>query len=183
MGIVRFCLAVAGMIAGVAIASPAIAISFEVIDTTFSVAMDERHRRPIAPLDPSGYCETAANAASPIPILDSRLHRDIYFWTRIKADQSANLIYKWYQNDSPVRQYQTEYTWYDRILILVRELEIDAGWQEVARIVLRIAPSPNWRTWSRKEIDPNIHVGDWKVEISTSVEPNNILCLARFRVE
>ncbi len=78
---------------------------------------------------------------------------------------------------------RTEYSWIDKVLKTIDEINIGLGWKKVASVDLKVKPSSGFRVWSKKQIDPIVHTGNWKVVISTASNPNTKLCIAKFVVK
>lgn len=154
-------------------------VAAEVTVNDVAFAVEVQDREPMGHLTPQASCENGQpaqtaettqttemaqngqNGQSPhsaIPVFDSSTGDRVYFWTKVQSSMSGLLHHTWYQN-------------------------AEQGWTEAANVSLNIGESSSYRTWSSKTIDPSMHRGEWKVEVSTDEQPGNVLCTARFRVE
>jgi hypothetical protein len=98
----------------------------------------------------------------------------VYLFTRIKSEAKVDTFHVWYHEGRVQEQDIAEGDLAERIrtvvLELVRraeELSLKVPKLENASfaIKLRAKPSPSYRTWSAKSIDPSRHVGKWAVKI------------------
>jgi len=116
-------------------------------------ARDVVNREPVDPFQPGAYCGQDARPSGSIPVIDSREEKKVYLWNRLKSSGEDVLRHRWYKDDV-----------------------------EQASVELDLGESPGWRTWSSKNIDPNFHIGNWKVVVTTASDPSNIVCVAHFVV-
>jgi len=117
-------------------------------------ARDVENMEPIAPFQPGTYCGEQAQTSGSIPVINSQDEQKVYLWNRIKSNAADVLHHRWYKDGV-----------------------------EVALVELDLGESPGYRTWSSKNIDPNFHIGNWRVEVTTASNPNNVLCIAHFVVK
>jgi len=117
-------------------------------------ARDVMNREPVGPFEPGAYCGSQSDPTSPVPVINARDERKVYLWNRIKSSAADVLRHRWIKDGV-----------------------------EVAVVELELGPSSGYRTWSSKNIDPNFHIGRWKVEVSTASNPGHILCVAHFIVK
>ncbi len=130
----------------------------EVMVEDVSLSEDVQNREPVGKVSPGVACENGGNGHAAVPVVDTSMTTRVYFWNRVKTDGTGTLRHTWYMNQ-------------------------DQGWRETAEIDLNYSPSPGYRTWSSKQLDPSMHTGEWKVEITTIDDPEKVLCSARFKVE
>ena len=131
--------------------------SAEVTVDSVAFAEEVEDREPINALSPSATCEGGQAAGSKVPVFDSASGDTIYFWSKVQAGSSGVLRHTWYMNK-------------------------DNAWTKTADIELNFVESHSFRTWSSKTIVPSLHIGNWKVEVSTGDDPDTVLCSAKFRV-
>ena len=153
----------------------------QIVDIVFCTGVE--HRQPIGIFNPPGHCERLDSAQLAIPVIDSKMYRTVYLWTRVKAEEVQVMRHTWYKDGIEFKQTRTEYSWIDKVLKFVGDIKIGLGWKKVASIDLTIKASSSYRTWSKKEIDPIVHKGDWKVVITPASDPSNILCVAKFKIK
>lgn len=122
--------------------------------TDVMFARDVVNMEPIAPFEPGTYCEKNSKPSGPIPVIDSQDERIVFLWTRIKSPGDGLVHHTWYKEG-------------------VQQAVVDLSLRE----------SPGFRTWSSKNIDPNFHLGRWKVVVSADGDPNDVLCVAHFIVQ
>jgi hypothetical protein len=89
----------------------------------------------------------------------------------------------WFKDEIEFRTSRTEYSWIDQTLKFFDDIKIGLEWHKIASVDLKVGPSSSFRTWSKKEIDPIVHKGEWKVEIAPTTNPDKVLCTARFRIK
>ena len=129
---------------------------FEILDV--ALAESVQNREPVNAFSPPAYCEKDKNGQPAIPTVNSAQVQQIYFWTRIASTEPDMVRYTWH--------HQTE-----------------TGWENMAEVDLRITPSAGYRLWSSKNILPSHHRGQWMIVVSPSSDPNQVLCIARFKIE
>ncbi len=117
-------------------------------------ARDVVNREPIDPFQPGAYCGPESAPSGSIPVIDSQQENKVYLWNRVKSQGEYVIRHRWLKDGV-----------------------------EVAMVELDVAESPGWRTWSSKNIDPNFHIGSWKVEVTTASNPSNVICIAHFIVK
>ncbi len=117
-------------------------------------ARDVANREPVDPFQPGAYCGSGTTPSGSIPVINSQQENRVYLWNRVKSQGEDVLRHRWLKDG-----------------------------MEVAMVELDLAQSPGWRTWSSKNIDPNFHLGSWKVEVTTASNPSNVICIAHFIVE
>ncbi|MGH7256687.1 MAG: DUF2914 domain-containing protein, partial [Nitrospirales bacterium] len=123
-----------------------------------ALATTIENREPASPLAPAAFCEKDNAGGDSLPVLHTDTLSTVYFWTRVQATEPGLLRHTWMQKG-------------------------EAGWEQMAQISLNIAASSGYRTWSSKQIDPSLHRGEWMVQVTSDANPDQVLCLARFRVE
>lgn len=153
----------------------------QIIDVVLCAGVE--HRQPIHKFDPPGYCERLDSDQFAIPVIDSKMYRTVYLWTRVKAEEVQVMRHTWYKDGIEFKATRTEYSWIDKVLKFLGDIKIGLGWKNVASVDLKIETSSSYRTWSKKEIDPIVHKGDWKVEITPASDPYNILCVVKFKIK
>ncbi len=116
-------------------------------------ARDVEDREPVAPFEPGAHCGEPTEPSGSIPVINSLEDRKVFLWNRIKSSAQDVLRHRWYKDGV-----------------------------EVAMVELDLGESSGYRTWSSKNIDPNFHIGNWRVEVSTASNPNSVLCVAHFVV-
>ncbi len=117
-------------------------------------ARDVVNREPVDPFQPGAYCGSGTAPSGSIPVIDSQQENKVYLWNRVKSQGEDVLRHTWYKDG-----------------------------MEVAMVELDVAESPGWRTWSSKNIDPNFHIGSWKVEVTVASNPSDVICVAQFIVK
>jgi len=117
-------------------------------------ARDVVNREPVDPFQPGAYCGLGTAPSGSIPVIDSQQENRVYLWNRVKSQGDYVLRHRWYKDGV-----------------------------EVAMVELEVAESPGWRTWSSKNIDPNFHIGSWKVEVTAASNPSDVICVAHFIVK
>ena len=137
--------------------SPGVSMAADVMVNEVVLAEDVQDREPVASLTPEASCKNGQNAGSKVPTFDSSTGDSVYFWNKIQTGSSGVLRHTWYKKG-------------------------DDGWTQSAEVDLRFVESSGYRTWSSKRIVPSLHMGDWKIEVSTAEDPDQILCTARFHV-
>lgn len=130
----------------------------EVTVEDVSLSEDVQNREPVGKTSPAAACENGGNGHHVVPVIDTSMTTRVYFWNRLKTDGAGTLRHTWYMNR-------------------------DQDWREAAEIDLGYSPSPGYRTWSSKQLDPSMHTGEWKVEVTITEEPGRVLCSARFKVQ
>ncbi len=151
-----------------------------IIDMAFST--DIHQREPIGVFNPPGFCANAGGEPVSIPIIDSNIHRHVYLWNKVNSSDSFVLLHTWYKDGIQFQAKRTYTSLVDKVVQLIENIKVGLGWKKIADVELNVKPSPGFRTWSSKEIDPVVHRGLWKVHVSTTTDPNNIICIARFRI-
>jgi hypothetical protein len=116
-------------------------------------APDVIEMNPVNPFEPGVTCENGAEPSGPMPVIDSQEVSRIFLWTRIKSSEDGVLRHSWYKDGV-----------------------------EMAVVDLELRESPEFRTWSSKNIDPNFHTGNWKVVVTAASDPSDIICTAHFLV-
>jgi hypothetical protein len=117
-------------------------------------ARDVVNREPVDPFEHGAYCEMKAEPTGPIPVIDSRAERAVFFWSLFTDSAEGILRHSWYK---------------DGIELYMVNLEIGrSGW---------------WRSWSWMNIVPNDYAGKWKVVVSTVGEASEVICVAHFLVK
>lgn len=117
-------------------------------------ARDVVNREPVEPFQPGAHCGSANAPSGSIPLIDSQQENRVYLWNRVKSQGDDTLLHRWFKDG-----------------------------MEVAMVELEVAQSPAWRTWSSKNIDPNFHIGSWKVEVTAVSNPSHVICVAHFIVK
>ena len=135
--------------------SPVLA-EFEVLDVALAVSVKDRE--PTDRFSPSAYCEKDKNGQPAIPVIDSSIVQQVYFWTRVASTVQGTVRHTWHQ-------------------------QMDTGWEMIADVDLSIFPSSGYRMWSSKKIDSAYHLGEWMIVVSSSSDPAQVLCITRFTVQ
>lgn len=76
---------------------------------------------------------------------------------------------------------RTQYSWQDRILHFIENIEIGLGFKEISIVTLKIERSNDWRTWSEKNIGSQIYVGNWRIDV-VPTDSEKIICSVYFKV-
>lgn len=116
------------------------------------------NRNPTGIFSPSAYCEKDKNGQAAIPIVQSSQTSKVFFWTKVIAAAKGTLRHSWHH-------------------------QFEGTWKKVSEVNLSIRPSSGYRMWSLKSIKPQIHTGEWMIVVAPSNTPEEILCIARFKVE
>ncbi len=117
-------------------------------------ARDVVNREPVKPFQPGVYCGSGSAPSGSISVIDSQQENRVYLWNRVKSQGEDVIRHRWYKDGV-----------------------------EVAVVELDVAESPGWRTWSSKNIDPNFHIGSWRVEATAASKPSDLICVAHFIVK
>ena len=152
----------------------------EIIDIAFSTNIHQRN--PTGVFNPPGCCTNAGDQPASFPVVDSGIHRRVYLWNKINASDSFVLLHTWYKDGIRYQVKRTYTPWIDKAIQFIEKIKIGLGWKKIADVELNVKASKGWRTWSSKEIDPFVHKGLWKVHVSTTTDPNNIICVAYFKI-
>ncbi len=115
-------------------------------------------RQPVRPFTPPAHCEKDQNGQDSVPVIDVSVTEKVYFWTRIASTSRGKIRHTWHQ-------------------------EIKGHWQQLSYVDLQVRPSASFRTWSKKTIFPQRHVGNWMIVVAPSNDPDHILCISRFIVK
>ncbi len=116
------------------------------------------NKNPEGIFTPPAYCEKDKNGQASIPVIQASQASEVFLWVKVEANVTGKLRHSWH--------FQTEGTW-----------------TKVSEVNLSVRPSPGYRTWSKKRLRPEGHIGDWMVVISPSEEPERVLCITRFSVK
>jgi len=114
-------------------------------------------REPALPSNPSAHCEKDKNHDSALP----RIHtsdQQVVFWNRVAATDSTVIRHSWLRMS-------------------------DEGWKPMAQVDLQIQKSSAFRIWSKKDLRPTFHRGEWMIVVSMAHDPKEVLCISRFIVE
>lgn len=154
----------------------------KVIDVAFATYI--QNRKPVNIFSPPGHCANNTDEESlSVPVIDSKMYRRVYFWNKISSSSPLiTLLHTWHKDGVAFQIKRTKYSSIDKIMSYIERIKVGIGWKKVASVELTVKNSPRWRTWSQKEIDPIVHVGKWKVVVSTAGTPNDILCEAHFEI-
>lgn len=147
---------IGSMLIALVAASPRPAVA-EVTIEGATLAQDVQNREPVGALTAASACESGANGGADVPVLEASASPRIFFWNRLQTDSAGTLRHTWYINR-------------------------DQGWRETAEVDLSYVASGGYRTWSSKQLDPSLHAGEWKVEVTGAEEPERVLCTIHFRV-
>lgn len=153
----------------------------QIIDIALATNIDGR--QPLGIFSPPGTCRNIDNPPTNIPVIDSRIHRKVFVWTKVKSSDSFVLRHAYYKDGIEFKTQRTLTPHIDKVMQIIDEIKVGLGWKNIANVELKIDESSGWRTWSSKEIDPIIHEGNWRVEITPTNDDENILCVVHFKVE
>ena len=153
----------------------------QIIDV--ALCQEIKSRQPNNFFSTPGYCKNEQNSTQAIPIIDSKIHKRIYFWNRVSSSHTTTLLHTWYKDGLKMKAKRTETHWIDKALHIIEDIKVGLGLKKMATVELRIKPSGGFRTWSSKEIDPYVHVGKWEVRVSTTTDPANVLCSSEFEIK
>lgn len=117
-----------------------------------------QNRQPVSPFTPPAHCEKDQNGQGSVPVINVSVTGKVYFWTRITSTSWGKIRHTWHQ-------------------------EIKGHWQKRSYVDLQVRPSGSFRTWSKKTIVPQRHVGNWMIVVAPSNDPDHILCISRFIVK
>ena len=123
-----------------------------------TLARNIENRNPIQPHLPMVSCEKHRNHDAHLPIINAATDYKIVFWNRIMANSPSTLHHTWHKKTSD-------------------------GWENIARVPLKIRKSSSFRTWSTKTILPRLHIGEWMIVVSVDNDPQDVLCIVRFIVK
>ena len=138
-------------------------VSFVLAEPDFHVAKvmiakDVVNRNPEGIFSPPAYCEKDKNGQAAIPIVRTSQTSSVMFWTKVVATSKGVLRHSWHH-------------------------QIEGIWRKVSEVNLSIRPSPGYRTWSKKSLNPEVHNGEWMIVVASSHQPEKILCITRFTVQ
>ncbi len=112
-------------------------------------------REPVNPFLPGAHCQGQNDSNGPIPIIDSQVETEIYFWSLFTDASNGVLHHSWVKNG--VERYGED---------------------------IKIGESGWWRSWSAKSIVPKEDTGKWKVVVSrVDEQTSKVLCVVHFRIE
>ena len=165
----------------------AVAVAVACADTAWSqvrvtgvaLAAEISSRQPLGAFNPLAVCSTERPAD--VPRIDARQNRRVFVWTKIESASPDAIRHVYYMNEAPIRIVETSYNWWDRVLNTIAAISASIG--RIATVTLQLNTSKGWRTWSKKEIDIDVHRGDWRVEIRTVHDDDDPLCTIHFTVE
>lgn len=140
------------------------------------------NRQPAGVFNPPGSCSTLNNPPSNIPIMDSSVHRKVFLWTKVSASESFVLLHAYFKDGVAYQVKRTITPWIDKVLQYIEDIKVGIGWKNIANVELNVRQSDGWRTWSSKEIDPVVHKGSWRVQVSPTNNANEIICVVYFKV-
>jgi len=123
-----------------------------------ALAEDIQGREPVGSVNPSISCEKDKKSQVALPVVNATISQRVFFWSRVQSSTAGTLRHIWL-------------------------MKRDQGWEPMAKVDLRIGQSPGYRTWSSKQLDRSLHLGEWMVQVSKADDPSEVLCLSRFRVE
>jgi hypothetical protein len=115
-------------------------------------------RDPKGIFHPPAYCEKDKNGQAAIPVIPISQTSQAMFWTKIAATTPGKIRHSWHH-------------------------QIDGVWTKISEVNIPVKPSPGYRIWSMKSLNPDLHAGDWMVVVAPSNKPDRILCIARFTVK
>ena len=121
------------------------------------LAHDIIDRDPALPSQPSAHCEKDASRNQVLPRIHTSDHQ-VVFWNRVAASDSTTIRHSWHRKS-------------------------DEGWKPMAQVDLQIQKSSAFRIWSKKDLHPNFHRGEWMIVVSMAHDPKQVLCISRFIVE
>ncbi|RMH31941.1 MAG: DUF2914 domain-containing protein [Nitrospirae bacterium] len=127
-----------------------------VVDIALAEAVQDRN--PVDPITPPAVCEKDKAPDSTVPVVDSMLVPQIFFWTRIASDSDATVLHSWHHKEND-------------------------QWVLVAEVDFQIHPSSGYRVWSSKLLDPALHTGEWMIVVAPADQPDHVLCITRFTVK
>ena len=137
------------------LSTPALA-DYEMLEV--ALASSIQNREPIEPFSPSAHCEKDKDGKTAIPTIDSSETDRVFFWTRLSSSTAGKIRHTWH-------------------------LQKDEGWQVIAEVDLSIRASSSYRMWSSKSLRPDLHIGEWMIVVSPTVQPERILCITRFSIQ
>jgi len=140
-----------------------IAIPFTYAESAFSVekvviSQNVTNRNPVGIFSPPAYCEKDTSGQAAIPVVKTSKTSQVMLWTKVAATTKGKLRHSWHH-------------------------QVDGTWKMVSEVNLPLSPSPGYRMWSKKSLNPAIHTGEWMVVIAPSNSPEKILCITRFTVQ
>jgi hypothetical protein len=125
---------------------------------TVILSKEVNKRNPQGIFLPPTYCEKDKNGQAAIPVVQTSQTSQVVFWTKIEATTTGNIRHSWHH-------------------------KTDGTWTKISEVNIRIQPSPGYRMWSMKSLNPDLHTGEWMIVVAPSNEPDRILCIARFTVK
>lgn len=125
---------------------------------TVVLSKDVKKRTPQGIFLPPAYCEKDKNGQAAIPEVQTSKTSHVIFWTKIEATSTGKIRHSWHH-------------------------KTDGTWTKISEVDIPIQPSPGYRMWSSKSLNPDLHIGEWMIVVAPSKEPDRIICIARFTVK
>lgn len=159
----------------------------KVVDVDLASRVERRE--PIDSFEPPVSCLKKRPSETEMTVINSNMHRKVFFWTKIASSESLTILHRYYkdrQNEQGENNSfdikRTTYSTVDGALHFIGTMvDVTASW--LANVQMKVAPSPGYRTWSSKQIWESVHKGIWKVEAVPRNDGNNVLCTVYFKVE
>lgn len=152
----------------------------EILIEDIALCTSVNEREPVYRFEPPALCSDS-NTAS-IATIDSSIFRTIFLWTKVQTKHAGSIVHAWYKDGVEVMTAKSEYSFIDKILNIIDYIEVGLGWKQIANVKLKITPSPGYRTWSNKQLDPGSN-GKWKVVVTSATHPDVKLCTVHFEVK
>ena len=127
--------------------------------TVIGVALAEnvKDREPVGSVNPSVSCRNNGQSQDAIPVVDSSVSGQVFFWNTVQSSTDSTLRHIWL-------------------------MKRGQGWQPMAQVDLPIGKSHAYRTWSSKKFDRSQHLGEWRIEVAEADQPDKVLCQSSFQV-
>lgn len=156
--------------------------TLRVIDVAFAAGI--KNMEPDYLFNPPGHCVNGnAGDSLPSPIIDSEVFGTVYFWNKINSSGQVTLLHSWHKDGLHIRTKRTRTSVITKETSVVGDVEPGEGWKDISDVEdFKVDIAEGWRIWSSKEIDPVVHVGKWKVEVSPAAKRKHILCTAHFEI-
>lgn len=148
-----------------------------------ALATDVINQEPSGIFNSLATCSSIDNPPTSIPVIDSSIHRKVFLWTKVSSSETFVLRHAYYKDGVEYKTQRTITPVMDKIFQIVDEIKVGLGWKNIADIELQVAKSSGWRTWSSKEIDPVVHRGEWRIQVSPTNDKEDVICVVHFRVK
>ncbi len=142
-----------------------------------------RNRVPMDVFEPVARCSLSKTMPDSVPIISSKQFSTVYLWAVVSSDAERLLKFTWYKNGVAAKMQRSEYHHADRQTSFIDDVKPGTGWKNLASMEFKAPVLKDYRVWSQKSMNLDMHDGEWKIEITPADEPKNVLCAVYFRVK